>query len=102
MDFGPDHWAWDWELLKRVAEEWARIREYFKLGSKATREQIEEFWDAIFKEYPADWPNLRQLHQELLQDLPLKRHLGKCYWKILKPKRAEGLPVPLSKSWRRY
>jgi hypothetical protein len=90
MEFGPDHYTRDWDLLAGVAGEWATIRARFKLGSKATREQIEEHWDEIFKANSTDWPCIRRVHVELMQDPALQRHLTTCYWKRLEDSERKG------------
>jgi len=84
MDFGDDHYTRDWALLARIVEGWAEIQQRFHLGSKATRKQIEEFWDPIFCNNEMDYPSLRRLHHHLMRDEALIRHLRKCFWKNLK------------------
>jgi hypothetical protein len=101
MAFGPDHYTRDWDLLRGVCSEWTEIRRRFRLGSKATREQIEAVWDQIFNADKAAWPGIRRIFHELMRDEALARHLEKCYWQELEPWQRRGytfeelLPVVL-------
>jgi hypothetical protein len=90
MLFPGGHWSQDWELLAKIAAEWAEIRKLFGLGSKATREQIEKCWDGIFNVDRARWPAIRRIHNELMADPALARHLRTCYWQELKPRERKG------------
>jgi hypothetical protein len=105
MGFPDNHYTRAWKLLACVADEWATIRVRFNLGSKATREQIEEVWDAMFNADPADWPCIRRVHGELMRDEALARHLHKCWWEELHPWELKGYefeeirPVVLTRLW---
>jgi hypothetical protein len=82
-DFGPDHYTRDWDLLACVCREWTEIRTRFRLGARATREQIEAVWDEIFPDREA-WPGIRRVFQEMMRDETLVRHLWMC-WTQLPP-----------------
>lgn len=83
-EFGPRHYTRDWDLLACICSEWTEIRTRFRLGARATREQIEDSWDAIFNADRSAWPCIRRVFQELMQDQALKRHLRRCYWALVR------------------
>ncbi len=75
----------EWDLLADIASEWAAIRGRFGLGSKATHEQIDAHYDAIFRTHPPEWPALRRLIVELTRDKGLQGYIRCVYQSGLHP-----------------
>jgi hypothetical protein len=84
LQFGPDHYTRDWGLLEGIASEWAEIRVQFRLGSKATLEQIKPHAGAILHD-ESPWCHVRWVRRELERDAGLSLHLDTCYYQRLKP-----------------
>jgi hypothetical protein len=102
MEFGPEHYTRDWELLACVCAEWTQIRARFGLGSRASREQIERFWDEIFNADPQARPCIRRLFREMMEDQLLARHLCRCYWRALRPWERRGYTFEEVLPWAVY
>jgi hypothetical protein len=73
--FGATHYTRNWKLLECVGSEWETLRTRHRLGSKATRQQIDAVWDDIIHRFKY----LQQLHRHIFTDNVLHDHLRKCF-----------------------
>jgi hypothetical protein len=91
MEFGPDHYTRDWDLLEGVAREWDALRTLHGFKSREPLEKIRRHLDAALDD-KGSWPHIRRVREELERDAHRNLQIDTCFTERLTDDERQEFP----------